>query len=112
MTHKMAWFKGLFLEKKLVDIKIILIEECENDQCHHINKNGVMHHLTAELGADEFFLRERFDSEENEALIDVYDGSSIFIGEIRDTNFPDFEDEEQLNKFKVEVEEFLNQNYY
>ena len=71
-----------------------------------------MHHLTAELGADEFFLRERFDSEENEALIDVYDGSSIFIGEIRDTNFPDFEDEEQLNKFKVEVEEFLNQNYY
>ena len=66
---------------------------------------------TVELGADEFLLRERF-GDEDEVFIDVYSGSNIYVGEIRDRNFPDFEDVEETDKFKIEVEEFLKENYY
>jgi hypothetical protein len=67
---------------------------------------------TIKTSADEFLLRERFDVETDEVFIDVYDETNIYVGEIRDKNFPDFEDAEELNKFKAEVEEFLKQNYY
>ena len=65
---------------------------------------------TIEIGTDEFLLRQRFDADTNETSIDVYSGSNIWLGELRDCNFP--EDGDETSKFEAEVEEFLKENYY